>query len=351
LKKQRFRWCFGGIQILKKHWESLMPWAHWVNPDNRLTYAQRYFYLVGSLQWFTDLLNLIFAFFLVLGGIFSLLGGQNTIRPLTSTLMILPAIFLFLGLWRFVWVLRHKLHLSWFVAFRSMYSFFSLGWVVALACIQGWIQNKGVFLRTPKTRSASKMLRAFSVTRWETLIGLICVGTGILAFLAHPEIRTLFLGFLLVWQSSLYLSAPYYSLLSVREKPGRQRAERGAPVSENRAARLAFAMVIILVIGASMVLWLPRPEGTPAYVRFLPIEVPIKSLFGIERVPIEERGNDLPPGVTGTPTGTSVPSSDPRLTPTAIRTPTLVVSTPTFPFISPTDESSTSVKRDSRTGR
>jgi len=28
LKKQRFRWCFGGIQLLKKHWDALTPWAH-----------------------------------------------------------------------------------------------------------------------------------------------------------------------------------------------------------------------------------------------------------------------------------------------------------------------------------
>jgi cellulose synthase/poly-beta-1,6-N-acetylglucosamine synthase-like glycosyltransferase len=32
LKKQRFRWCFGGIQILRKHWENLMPWAPMVDP-------------------------------------------------------------------------------------------------------------------------------------------------------------------------------------------------------------------------------------------------------------------------------------------------------------------------------
>jgi len=32
LKKQRFRWCFGGIQILKKHWLSLLPWSHWGSP-------------------------------------------------------------------------------------------------------------------------------------------------------------------------------------------------------------------------------------------------------------------------------------------------------------------------------
>ena len=282
LKRQRFRWCFGGIQILKKHWESLMPWAHWVDPNNHLTQAQRYFYLAGGLQWFTDMLNLVFATFLVLGGIFSLFGGQVSIRPLTGTLMILPVVFLLLGLLRFVWVLRNMLHLSWKVAFRSMYNFFSLGWAVTLACIQGLIQDKGVFLRTPKSRSNSRILQAVSVTRWETLIGLTCLGSGILAFVAHPEIRTLFLGGLLIWQSSLYLSAPYYSLLSVYGDPGRQRDRPGVPILENRAARFAFVIVLLLIIGASMVLLLPRPEEIPGYIRYLPIEVPLKLLFGLD---------------------------------------------------------------------
>lgn len=282
LKRQRFRWCFGGVQILKKHWESLMPWAHWVDPNNHLTQSQRYFYLMGGLQWFSDPLNLFFASFLVLGGIFSLFGGQSTVRPLTTTLMILPAIFLVLGLWRFVWVLRHTLKLSWGTAFRSMYNFFSLGWAVTLACIQGLIQKHGVFLRTPKSKSNSKMLRALAVTRWETLTGLICAGTGILVFAANPEIRTLFLGGLLLWQSSLYLSAPYYSLLSVHEKPTRGEAEMGTPILESRAARYAFAIICLLIFGAVIVQLLPRPEGIPSYIRFLPIDIPLKQLFGFK---------------------------------------------------------------------
>lgn len=282
LKKQRFRWCFGGIQILKKHWEALMPWARWVNPGNRLSNAQRYFYLAGGLQWFTDPLNLLFASFLVLGGIFSLFGGQITIRPLTSTMMIMPAVFLFLGLWRFVWVLRRTLNLSWIVAVRSMYNFFCLGWSVTLACIQGLVRDRGVFLRTPKSRSSSKTLRALSAARWETLTGLTCLGTGILAFVSNPNIRTLFLGGLLVWQSSLYLSAPYYSLLSVYEKPRRSRDELGTPVLESRAARWAFVIICLLIIGASIVQLLPPPDEIPAYVRFLPIEMPLRQLFGLE---------------------------------------------------------------------
>jgi cellulose synthase/poly-beta-1,6-N-acetylglucosamine synthase-like glycosyltransferase len=37
LKSQRFRWCFGGMQILRLHWRDLMPWNR--DRENRLTIA------------------------------------------------------------------------------------------------------------------------------------------------------------------------------------------------------------------------------------------------------------------------------------------------------------------------
>lgn len=139
LKKQRFRWCFGGIQILRKHWESLMPWARWIDPDNRLTLAQRYYYLAGGLQWFNEPLNLCFTVFLITGAISHLLPGGGVIRPLTGPLIVMPTIFLVAGMWRFLWVLRYSLHLSTKDTIRSMTNFFSLGWTVTLACIQGLV--------------------------------------------------------------------------------------------------------------------------------------------------------------------------------------------------------------------
>jgi hypothetical protein len=125
------------------------------------------------------------------------------------------------------------------------------------------------------------MLRALAVTRWETLTGLICAVTGILAFAANPEIRTVFLGGLLLWQSSLYLSAPYYSLLSVYEKPNRREAEEGTPILESRAAKYVYAIICLLIFGAAIVQLLPRPDSIPAYIRFLPIEIPLRLLLGI----------------------------------------------------------------------
>ncbi len=276
LKKQRFRWCFGGIQILKKHWEALMPWAHWVDPGNKLTLAQRYYYLVGGLGWFSDVFNLLFAFFLVLGAVFNLFSSPIKVRPLTDTVLIIPAVFLVLHILRFIWVLRNRLRVSTDMAVATMYNFFSLGWVVTLACIQGLVQREGVFLRTPKATTSSKAWHAVQVTQWETAIGLICVLTGILAFGSDRNWRTFSLCLLLIWQGSLYLAAPLYSLLSLKREAAMgvpvRVTEQGKPVMEQLAARWVVAFSMVLIGTFSLVRFLPNPSGLPDYARFLPAD-------------------------------------------------------------------------------
>jgi len=213
LKKQRFRWCFGNIQILRKHWEALMPWAHLVDPENHLTQAQRYFYLAGCVQWFSDAFNFAFLCFLVAGGTIKLVASHFTILPISGPWISLAFIFILLNLWRLVWVLRNALKLSWGLAFRSMYGMFSVGWVVTLASFQALIRAKTAFLRTPKTMSKVRVLNALFATQWEAGIGLLCLalGAAVLA-LTDRTPNTFFIGGLLLWQSSLYLTSPIYGL-------------------------------------------------------------------------------------------------------------------------------------------
>jgi len=346
LKKQRFRWCFGGIQILKKHWSALMPWAHQLDSQNRLTASQRYFYLVGGLQWFTDVVNFIFGIFLALGAVASIFYGWFSVRPLTIPLLVIPALFLFLHLWRFLWVLRHILHVSRRVALRSMYNFFSLGWAVTLACIQGLIQKKGVFLRTPKVQGESKTLHALRVTQWEALIGLSLLGFGWAAFIVRPDFKTFWLAVLMAWQASLYLAAPYYSLLSARapRQPVTRLADldRGQPVMENKAARWAWIAAMFLVTVAVVGLLIPQPEQ-PSYTQYQPVEVPPGILFGLEQVPIEQRDNTPTPLPTLLPTiiptETALPL--PTLPPPTVEPPTAVPTLPA-PTSAPTEPPPTS---------
>jgi cellulose synthase/poly-beta-1,6-N-acetylglucosamine synthase-like glycosyltransferase len=213
LKKQRFRWCFGNIQILRKHWEALMPWAHFVDPENHLTQSQRYFYLAGCLQWFSDAFNFAFLCFLLAGGVIKLADSNFTILPITGPWIGLASMIIFLNLWRLTWVLRSALKLSWGLAFRSMYSMFSVGWVVTLASFQALFQSKTAFLRTPKTIGKKRGLNTLFATQWEAGIGLLCLTLGVAVLAIGDRVpNTFFIGGLLLWQSSLFLTSPIYGL-------------------------------------------------------------------------------------------------------------------------------------------
>ena len=61
-KKQRFRWALGGIQILKLHWREMVPFAR---HRMRLSVAQRIHYLLGSVQWFAEVLTATFTVLLL----------------------------------------------------------------------------------------------------------------------------------------------------------------------------------------------------------------------------------------------------------------------------------------------
>src|SRR5690606_20542133 len=53
-KRQRFRWAYGAVQILRAHADSLL------RKDGRLTTGQRYHFIAGWLPWLADGLNLLF---------------------------------------------------------------------------------------------------------------------------------------------------------------------------------------------------------------------------------------------------------------------------------------------------
>ena len=88
LNTQRYRWCFGGMQIFRLHWRSLMPWDR--DPENQLTSAQRRDYLMASFGWLRDLLMLGFALLLLVTT--GLLLSQSTfaVTPLAGDSSLLP---------------------------------------------------------------------------------------------------------------------------------------------------------------------------------------------------------------------------------------------------------------------
>ena len=222
LKSQRFRWCFGGMQILRKHWRELRPWDR--HPGNRLSIGQRMDYLLGGLQWLNDLVYLGFTVVLLATAALLATTGQVALRPLLGVAVLLPAALLTSGLVRAVWALRRRTGIGLRRALLAFANWLSLSWTVALACVQGLVRSRGVFLRTPKQAEGYRLANALWAARAETLLAVTLWGAaGLLAGWRRPG--PLLLG-LLAWQGAVYASAPFMAWMNLHTKLSAQLERR-----------------------------------------------------------------------------------------------------------------------------
>jgi cellulose synthase/poly-beta-1,6-N-acetylglucosamine synthase-like glycosyltransferase len=320
LKRQRFRWCFGGIQILRRHFRSLMPWAR-----NRLTRAQRLDYLFGTgLVWFNDLLYLGFTVVLLVTAYFAVVGGGTLFRPLAGSLVLLPAALLASGLLRALWSLRHRTHIGARRSFMALLNWLSLSWTVAMAALQGLFRSKAVFLRTPKEKEHQTIWSAMRAAKTETALAVALWGSGV-AVAVSPA-RSVFLVLLFAWQGLVYASAPYMSWLAARAvlSPQLQRRRRSEIMRQERGLAFASGALTAAAVGlvaAVLMLGGTHPGRAPA-------------LPPLPHAPQPAPTTSVTPGPSVAPTGnpsTSVTSRPPSPTQSQIQSQT----PPTTPGITP----------------
>ena len=345
LKSQRFRWCFGGMQILRRHWKSLMPWSH--EPGNQLTLGQRADYLIGGLQWTNDLILLGFTVVLTVVAALLLSGSSVAIRPLIGPTILLPAALLAVGLLRAVWALRNRTRISYVRACFAFINWLSLSWTVALACVQGLIRREGVFMRTPKTEDDRSLWAAIVSARTE--LALTVLMWGMAGALAATTNATWLLIGLLSWQGAVYVSAPVMSWLDQHEhltpelelrRRTESRRERMAALARPIAigslgAALAgtAAFAIVLALGVSH-------PGTPSNPFSTPQAGPGDSgPFGLV----------THPGAPATTTTTTTSGTKPLGNTTSTTTPSSSTTTTTVPSSTTTTPTSTSTSTSTST--
>jgi hypothetical protein len=171
LKGQRYRWCFGGIQILRMHWRSMIPGRP--NRANHLTGAQRWAYLSGALQWYGDLLSLVFLIFLLAGAANLATGGGQLFRKLTIFLVAAVPVMFLLGLVRAVALLRRGTGATWRDAIGAFFIWQSTSLVVARASVLGLFAKKAAFLRTPKTSERTRWWEALRGNWAESILAVL----------------------------------------------------------------------------------------------------------------------------------------------------------------------------------
>ena len=105
-KKQRYRWAYGAIQILKQHRRALLG-----GRTGRLSLGQRYHFLAGWLPWIADSINLFYTIAAILWSVLMISDPRHVDPPLT--LFMIPPIFLFcFKVAKLVHLYRSRMHTS-----------------------------------------------------------------------------------------------------------------------------------------------------------------------------------------------------------------------------------------------
>jgi cellulose synthase/poly-beta-1,6-N-acetylglucosamine synthase-like glycosyltransferase len=263
LKRQRFRWCFGGIQILRLHWRSLLPGRR--TDANQLTLAQRWAYLAGGLQWFGDLAGLLFTGFLFAGAIDLWLGNGLAVRRLSGLMLACVLVLVVLGAIRALAVVRRTSGASWSESIGTFGMWLALGWTVALASFRGLFARAGVFLRTPKVKGELRWTHAFRGNRVELAIGAVSLVVAGLA-VSTATAAAVAVAALLAVQGLGHLAAPINSLAAIRsdlpEELRRRRREAvgswGVPAARRGGLLLASTSVVLVSLVA-----FAGPVGSP----------------------------------------------------------------------------------------
>jgi hypothetical protein len=224
LKGQRFRWCFGGIQILRRHWRLMVPGPR--SRANHMDQGQRWAYLSGAVQWYGDLLAVVFFLFLLVGAGNVAFGGELLFRKLSGFLLAAIPMLAVLGLVRAVALLRRGTGASWRDAFGAFMIWQSTSIVVARASVQGLFAKKAEFLRTPKTAEDAHWWDAVRGNLPESLFAALGLA-GIVGSLAAGSTGGYITAALLIWPTLAFVSAPMNSL-------GAQRAALPSDLLERR---------------------------------------------------------------------------------------------------------------------
>lgn len=354
LKRQRFRWCFGGVQILRMHWRSLLPGRR--TEENRLTLAQRWAYLVGGLQWFGDLASVLFTGFLMLGALDAVLGTGVVVRRLSGLLVACVLVLIVLGAVRSLALLRRTSGATWGDSIGAFGLWQALGWTVAHASLRGLFAREGMFLRTPKVRTELGWRDAVRGNLGELLLGAACLAMAAIAAVG-AGVGALAVVAPLTVQAAGYLGAPVNSVAAIRsdltDELRRRRRQMlpawGAPTARRGGVLLVATVgVAVMLVAAAAPLGgqlLPSPThvggerdhaDAAAERPSDPVSTTASEAGEADEIPGEEPSaapsagrtrapSDLPsdrPSAAPSPPSATLPGSGPATTPTQRAKPT-----------------------------
>jgi len=223
-KKQRYRWAYGAMQILKAHARALFGAR-----ASGLSSGQRYHFVAGWLPWVADGFNLLFNL-AALGWSVAMVAAPQIFDPPLMMFSVLPLSLFTFKLVKLVHLYRKCVGANLRQTLAAALAGLALAHTIGVATVRGLLTRHEPFFRTPKQRQRQALSRALSAAREEILM---MMALWLAAWAVH-RIPLMDSPDMTVWQVALIIqSVPYaasllVSLISAAKLPARLTGEAGA---------------------------------------------------------------------------------------------------------------------------
>ena len=168
-KKQRFRWAYGSVLILRHHMMAMFGLAR-----TRLTRGQRYHFLAGWLPWFADGINMLFNI-LALAWSCGMIIFPDYLSPPNIAFAALPVMLFFFKSIKMFFLYRSRVAASYRQSIAAGIAGLALSHTIARAMLTGFITRRIGFFRTPKNAQANAIIKALGDAREELLFAIALV--------------------------------------------------------------------------------------------------------------------------------------------------------------------------------
>lgn len=173
-KKQRFRWAYGAVQILRAHGGILF------SSDERLTKGQRYHFIAGWLPWMADGLNLIFNL-VALAWSAAMIIAPHRFDPPLMMFSVLPLTLFAFKLAKLAHLYSSRVGANIRQTLAAALAGLALSHAVGVAVVTGMLTRSQPFFRTPKGKQPHALIAGFAAARAETawMLALILAAVGL----------------------------------------------------------------------------------------------------------------------------------------------------------------------------
>lgn len=184
-KKQRYRWAYGAILILREHASQFLGLK-----KTALTRGQRYHFVAGWLPWLADGLNLVFTLAALSWSLLMIFSPDSFIPP-SILFAVLPLTLFFFKLIKMFFLYRLRMDASYRQSLAAGLTGLALSHTISRAILAGFISRNLGFFRTPKRVKNNRLLQSINDAREELLIFLALVIAAYAITSLRPDINLL----------------------------------------------------------------------------------------------------------------------------------------------------------------